>query len=187
MIGRRRIFSGTAATIAAAYPMPLMGAPRTDLSKIWPNGFPSRRWVNVVFEPTGERFKDVYVEDNIYSRPQVEKFSHICRDVRANEWKLMDPRLLDLLYVLHWYYAKDEIRVVSGYRSPDNHDVTERPVLNKQHNAARALDLRVPGIWGPFIGLSMKTVQRILRHIQYNLRELEIFIDCPFWLTVRFR
>ena len=58
-------------------------------------GFPSRRWVNIVFVHTNERFNDRYFDDGKYSMRAVTQFSKTCRDYRANDWKVLDPRLME--------------------------------------------------------------------------------------------
>jgi uncharacterized protein YcbK (DUF882 family) len=152
MLNRRTTLLGLAASAVTLADTPAWSGDNPP-GCVWPppgwqqNGFPSRRWVNVVFVPTNETFKDIYVEDGKYSRIQVEKFSHVCRDYQANEWKFMDPRLLDLLFILHWKYCIDgEIQILSGYRSRSYQPHLERPVLDEQHVQARALDIRLPGV-----------------------------------------
>jgi uncharacterized protein YcbK (DUF882 family) len=119
---------------------------------VWPppnwqkGGFPSRRWVKIISVSTGERFSDLYADKGQYSIEALKRFSWTCRDHQANESKLMDPRLMDLLFVLHWKYCKDEIQIVSGYRSGTTTPQIERPILDEQHRQARALDIRLPGL-----------------------------------------
>jgi len=130
----------------------------------WTKGFPSRRWVNVVFAPTGERFKDFYVDDGVYSTDAITRFSWTCRDFRANEWKLFDPRLLDLLFVLHWKYCKDEINILSGYRTPQTNRLAENPQqfegeqANSLHAEAKALDIHLPNVDKDAVALDLRNV-----------------------------
>jgi uncharacterized protein YcbK (DUF882 family) len=119
---------------------------------VWPppnwekGGFPSRRWVKIISVSTGEHFNDLYVHDGVYSIDAIKRFSWTVRDFSANESKLLDPRLMDLLFILHWKYCKDEIQVISGYRSGKTSLHSERPILDEQHRNARALDIRLPGM-----------------------------------------
>ena len=116
------------------------------------SGFPSHRWVKILFVPTGERFNKLYFSDGAYILPAVEQFSWTCRDYRANEWKRFHPWLLDLIFVLHWKYNKDEIRILSGYRTPETNTLPvnpqqfERGEPNLQHERAMALDIQVPDV-----------------------------------------
>jgi hypothetical protein len=146
MIDRRKLLLAWAATAAGAFFAPRARAVTGSPSCPWPtpawtaNGFPSHRWVNILFVHTGEHFKDRYFWDGAYSMDAVQRFSWTCRDFRANEAKLIDPRLMDLLFVLHWRYCKDEIKILSGYRSPQTNAQLEGAALNSQHIQARALD-----------------------------------------------
>ncbi|HVB16900.1 MAG TPA: DUF882 domain-containing protein, partial [Stellaceae bacterium] len=79
------------------------------------HSFPSRRWVKIVFVHTGERFDNLYMEDGQYIVPAVQQFSHVCRDFRENKWQMLNPYLMDFLFVLHWKYCKDEISILSGF------------------------------------------------------------------------
>jgi uncharacterized protein YcbK (DUF882 family) len=151
MIDRRKLLLGSAAA-AAALVAPQVRADPGSSSCHWPppawaqNGFPSRRWVNIVFVHTGEHFKNIYVEDGTYIMPAVQQFSWTCRDYRANEWKFIDPRLMDLLFVLHWKYCKDEIKILSGYRTLQTNAQLEGAALNSQHLQAKALDIHLPDV-----------------------------------------
>lgn len=114
-------------------------------------GFPSHRWVKILFEPTGERFNQTYFSDGAYLMPALRQFSWTCRDYRVNEWKWIHPWLMDLLFVLHWRYNKDEIRVLSGYRTPQTNTLPDHPQheghdANTQHERAMALDIQIPDI-----------------------------------------
>lgn len=139
MIDRRQLlFSSVAATVG------MTSAP------LWADtGFPQRRAVDVVFVPTGETYKGFYYWDGSYILPAVQQFSWVCRDYRSNQWKWLNPWLMDLLFVLHWKYDRGQIQVISGYRTPETAayaSQSERDILNSQHVRANALDIRVPGI-----------------------------------------
>src|SRR6266481_2544439 len=92
MISRRSLLRAAAFAAGAA-----------RLPPAWADaGFPSRRWVKIVFVHTGERFNNMYFSDGAYLMPAVQQFSWTCRDYRAGEWKWIHPWLLDLVFVLHW-------------------------------------------------------------------------------------
>jgi uncharacterized protein YcbK (DUF882 family) len=57
--------------------------------------FPQRRWINIVFTPTGEHSADRYFWDGAHSMAAVHQFSWTCWDFRANEWKWIHPWLMD--------------------------------------------------------------------------------------------
>src|ERR1700732_726626 len=143
MIHRRTLLFG-AAVAAVSAETPALAAETGAANCVWPppnwqkGGFPSRRWVKILFVHTNERFSNLYMEDGKYIVPAVEQFSRTVRDFRANEWKMLDPRLLDLLFVLHWKYCKDDIRIFSGYRSEATNAHIEGAAKNSQHIPARA-------------------------------------------------
>jgi uncharacterized protein YcbK (DUF882 family) len=162
VIGRRNLLLGAAAGVVAG-PAYAVGGSNTPAC-IWPrpswveHGFPSRRWVNILFVHTNERFKDIYFDDGRYIGPKVKEFSWVCRDFRANEMKLLDPRLMDLLFVLHWKYCKDEIRIFSGYRSAQTNSHIEGAAKNSQHIQARALDIHLPNIDNDAVAVDFRTI-----------------------------
>ena len=120
--------------------------------------FPSERWVNVVFTPTGERFADRYFWDGVYSMAAVRQFSWTCRDFRINEWKWIHRWLMDLIFVLHWKYNKNLISIYSGYRSPQTNAQIEGAALNSQHTRGMALDIHLPDIDNEVVARDLRTV-----------------------------
>jgi uncharacterized protein YcbK (DUF882 family) len=163
MIDRRSLLVGAAAAAGALFSPPAQ-ADTGSPSCPWPppawraNGFPSHRWVNILFVHTGEHFKDRYFWDGVYSMDAVERFSWTCRDFRANESKLIDPRLMDLLFVLHWRYCRDEIKIFSGYRTPQTNAQLEGAALNSQHIQAKALDIHLPNVDNDAVAVDFRTI-----------------------------
>jgi uncharacterized protein YcbK (DUF882 family) len=147
MVHRRNLLVGTA--VAALSPLSPLAWAET--------GFPSRRWVKIVFVNTGERFNDLYFSDGAYIFPAVKQFSWTCRDHRANEWKWIHPWLMDLLFVLHWKYNKDEIKILSGYRTAETNAQLEGAALNSQHLRAMALDIHIPEVDNDAVAGDVKT------------------------------
>src|ERR1700719_3712635 len=156
MIDRRTLLFGAAATAVSA-------AETAAANCVWPppnwqkGGFPSRRWVKILFVHTNERFADLYVDNGVYSMDAVKRFSWAVRDFRANESKLLDPRLMDLLFVLHWKYCKDEIRIFSGYRSEATNAHIEGAAKNSQHIQARALDIHLPNMDNDAVAMDFRS------------------------------
>ncbi len=70
MVHRRKLFVGAAAAVLA----PLAPPAWAD------TGFPSRRWVKIVFINTGERFNNLYFSDGAYIVPAVKE----CRPRRQD-------------------------------------------------------------------------------------------------------
>jgi uncharacterized protein YcbK (DUF882 family) len=147
MIDRRTLLGGAAMIAEAARPTPGWASP----------GFPPRRWVKIVFVHTGERFNALYFSDDAYIMPAVQQFSWTCRDHLAGEWKWIHPWLMDLVFVLHWRYNKDEIKVLSGYRTPQTNAQIEGAALNSQHMRAMALDIHIPDVDNEAVARDFKT------------------------------
>jgi uncharacterized protein YcbK (DUF882 family) len=147
-IARRGLLTGFSAAAVAAVAPP-----------VWAQtGFPAKRWVNIVFTPTGERFADRYFWDGVYSVAAVRQFSWTCRDFRANEWKWIHPWLMDLVFVLHWKYDKNLIGIFSGYRSPQTNVQIEGAALDSQHTRAMALDIHIPDVDNGAVARDLKTI-----------------------------
>ena len=164
MLDRRGLLLGSAAIAAGAVLPVAAAADELQQEKcVWPPpswknaGFPSRRWVNIQFSNTGERFKNIYCENGNYILPSIQQFSWVCRDWRQNQWKLLDPRLMDLLFVLHWKYCRDEIRIFSGYRTPETNGQLEGAAKNSQHLQGRALDIHLPDIDNEAVAIDFRT------------------------------
>jgi hypothetical protein len=90
--------------------------------------------------------------------PAVQQFSWTCRDYRAGEWKWIHPWLMDLVFVLHWKYNKDEIKILSGYRTPQTNAQLEGAALNSQHVRAMALDIHIPDVDNEAVARDFKTL-----------------------------
>jgi uncharacterized protein YcbK (DUF882 family) len=121
-------------------------------------GFPTRRWVTMVFVHTGEHFHTIYCEDGSYIYPSVKEFSWVCRDYRLNQWKWLHPMLLDLLFVLHWKYNRNEIQIYSGYRTPETNAHIEGAALHSQHILGMALDVHLTDVDNTAIAKDFKTI-----------------------------
>ena len=147
MMDRRRLLFGTVAVAGALVVPPALAD----------TGFPSRRWVKIVFVHTGERFNNLYFSEGSYILPAVQQFSWTCRDFRAGEWKWIHPWLMDLVFVLHWRYNKDEIKILSGYRTPQTNALLEGAALNSQHMRAMALDIHIPDVDNEAVARDFKT------------------------------
>jgi uncharacterized protein YcbK (DUF882 family) len=147
MLDRRQLLLGPTAAAVALSPPPVWAE----------SGFPQRRAVEIVFSNTGEKFKGFYYWDGAYILPAVQQFSWTCRDFRANQWKWLNPWLMDLLFVLHWKYHKEEISIFSGYRTPETNMQLEGAALNSQHIRANALDIHIPDVDADAVAQDFKT------------------------------
>jgi uncharacterized protein YcbK (DUF882 family) len=161
-IDRRRLLLAAIAAPGLASPPAWAGS--DPHACVWPppewlthHSFPSRRWVKIVFAHTGERFNQLYMEDGKYIVPAVKQFSWTCRDFRQNKWQWLNPFLMDFLFVLHWKYCKDEIGILSGFRTPETNSTLEGAALNSQHLRANALDIFLPNVDNEAVAKDFKT------------------------------
>lgn len=112
---------------------------------------------------TGESLKTVYWADGRYLEQGLCEITHLMRDFRANLARAIEPRLLDLLYVLHQQLDTNApFDLISGYRSPITntllHAHSEGVAMHSLHMYGMAADIRVPGrrlgaVRGAAIGL----------------------------------
>jgi uncharacterized protein YcbK (DUF882 family) len=103
---------------------------------------------------TGETLKTVYCCGSTYEPQALAEINHILRDVRVNEVKAIDVRLLDLLHDLAGTLETAQpFNIISGYRSPATNAMlrarggtTSGVASHSLHMDGKAIDIRVPGI-----------------------------------------
>lgn len=95
--------------------------------------------------------------DFCYWRPQsgwdnrgYQQACHLLRDVEYGQRIDIDPHLLDVLFIMQtWlaYYGKPhDIRILSGYRTPEHNGSLEGAAKNSLHMQGRAADIHIPGM-----------------------------------------
>lgn len=72
-----------------------------------------------------------------FSAEDLDRAAHVLRDHSGNEHPV-DPKVLDLVYRVAVHFSAQEIRIISGYRTPRNGS-------HSNHGKGRAIDLVVPG------------------------------------------
>ncbi|HHJ17900.1 MAG TPA: DUF882 domain-containing protein [Gammaproteobacteria bacterium] len=99
---------------------------------------------------TGESLRSTFWVEGQYLDAELSAVNRILRDHRSGEVHRMDPKLLDLLYVLQQSVGVGgAYHVISGYRSP----ATNRKLQSRSsgvakrslHMQGRAIDIRLPG------------------------------------------
>ncbi|MCL2723414.1 MAG: DUF882 domain-containing protein [Polyangiaceae bacterium] len=73
-----------------------------------------------------------------FSAEDLDRAAHILRDPHSGNEHPIDPRLLDLVYRVAVHFHAQEIRIISGYRTPHGGKVSN-------HGKGRAMDFVVPG------------------------------------------
>lgn len=106
---------------------------------------------------TMESFSGVYRVGDRYLPEAFESINSILRDYRCGSMHPMDPRLMDLVYWLH--YQTGQVRpfdVISGYRSPETNALLRRTsdgvARHSLHMEGKAVDIRLPGFSTPDLG-----------------------------------
>ncbi|MBF6568925.1 MAG: YcbK family protein [Candidatus Binataceae bacterium] len=99
---------------------------------------------------TGESVRATYWSDDQYVPEGVQAINYVMRDFHLNLEVQTDPRLLDLLYALHYQLdTTAPFDLISGYRSPATNAAlrlhSEAVAVNSLHMYGMAADIRVPG------------------------------------------
>lgn len=99
---------------------------------------------------TGESFSGVYRVGDKYLPEAFHRINYVLRDFRTNEVFPMDPRILDIVKVLHDKTGSDNpVEVLSGYRSPKTNNMlrgaSSGVAKNSFHMYGQAMDIRLPG------------------------------------------
>ncbi|MDY0009817.1 MAG: DUF882 domain-containing protein [Bdellovibrionales bacterium] len=99
---------------------------------------------------TGEKFTGEYWYNGKYIPAAFAEIKKLMRDHRANEQFPIDPRLMDILFVMHVRIKNAApFDVLSGYRSPATNARLRRRsegvARNSLHMTGQAIDLRLQG------------------------------------------
>jgi uncharacterized protein YcbK (DUF882 family) len=97
---------------------------------------------------TGERMAIAYWENGAYVADALTAINHLLRDYRNNEIHVIEPRLLDLLTLLHARLESGApFEVISGYRSPATnamlHAESHGVAAKSLHMQGMAIDIRL--------------------------------------------
>jgi uncharacterized protein YcbK (DUF882 family) len=116
----------------------------------WASRRASRRTLTFTNLHTGEDLRATFWASGQYRPDELKAIDHLLRDHRSGEVHPMDPKLLDLLYLLQQSVGvSGAFHVISGYRSPaTNRKLRARStgVAKKSlHMQGKAIDLRLPG------------------------------------------
>lgn len=100
---------------------------------------------------TGEKEDVTYWSDGHYIQSGLNQINWMLRDFRTGDIKAIDPRLLNILYLLNRNVNRDgTMLVLSGFRSKKTNDMlrktTEGVARRSFHMAGRAVDIRMQGI-----------------------------------------
>ncbi len=99
---------------------------------------------------TGERFNDTYWEDGKYLPDAFGDLKRVMRDFRTGDQYPIDPRLIDVLFVLKEKVGnRNPYSLFSAYRSPKTNERLRRRsegvARNSLHMQGQAADINLPG------------------------------------------
>lgn len=111
---------------------------------------PSDGMYNIAFsnQRSGETFSGVYRVGNKYLPDAFERINYVMRDVRADEVFPMDPRVIDIIALVHKHLnANEPYTILSGYRSPHTNAAlrsnSEGVAKRSLHMSGQAIDVRL--------------------------------------------
>ncbi len=105
---------------------------------------------------TGEKFSGEYWHQGKYLPDAFGQIKKVLRDFRTNEKFPIDPRLMDVLFVLQNRLGNfNSFEVFSGYRSPKTNNMLrnagEGVARRSLHMQGQAVDVRLPGTRLPYL------------------------------------
>lgn len=100
---------------------------------------------------TGDEFRGEYYYNGRYLPDAFREIKSVMRDHRTNDIFPIDPRLLDIMFVLQQRLKKGQpFEVYSGYRSPKTNAMLRRLSFgvaeHSLHMNGQAVDLSLPGV-----------------------------------------
>jgi len=112
---------------------------------------------------TGEKLKIEYWADGGYIPDALRSINHILRDYRNGEEHVIEPKLLDLLSVLHGRLeTQSAFEVISGYRSP-----ATNAMLHAESSGVAAKSLHMKGM-----AIDIRLADRSLRDLHQTALDL---------------
>lgn len=103
---------------------------------------------------SGETLQCRYAQGTTLLRTGYLDACRLLRDVRAEAWRPIDPRLLDILSAIQAWVAietrqRRPLTILSGYRSAQTNRRTKGAARNSMHLRGMAADFRIDGIPSP--------------------------------------
>ncbi len=101
---------------------------------------------------TGESFSGAYRMGNRYLPEAFKRINVVLRDFRVNEIYPIDPRVIDILYMIRAKTGQGNrtFEVLSGYRSPRTNAMLRKAsggvARNSLHLTGQAIDFRLEGV-----------------------------------------
>ena len=141
-INRRELLQvGAIAAVSTIFPGPALALANYR--------FPMEKKLSFYNTHTGESLETVYRSGYKYIPENLDAINRIMRDHRTGETKIIDTRLLELLYVLSAKLdSRNPFYIVSAYRSPESNRKlrmqSSRVAKRSMHMYGKAVDIRLP-------------------------------------------
>lgn len=163
MSSKGSLHSGLSRRAALTGAMSLTAAAVLSPYRAWGATPDALRRINIYNPRTDERLDALYYVQGQYVPEVMQSLNRILRDVRSDEARSMDPRLIDTMSAAQRLIGYDRpFSVISGYRSKRTNDMLRKRssgVAKKSyHVKGMAADLRMEGV-------SVELVQRAGKHI----------------------
>lgn len=109
------------------------------------------RYISFYNIHTKEKLDVVYKRNGRYVASAMKKINHIMRDWRLDKSRIMDPKLIDLVWELHTQLGSQKrIHLISGYRSSKTNEKLRRKgggqAKKSRHILGMAADIHFPDI-----------------------------------------
>ena len=114
---------------------------------------------------TGEKFSGVYRVGDKYLPEAFDRINYVMRDFRTGDVFPLDPRVLDLINIVHQETGSEPLEILSGYRSPKTNNMLRGRRQNSGvatkslHMYGQAIDFRLGGV-------KTKEIRDIARSLQ---------------------
>ncbi len=131
---RRGFLAGAGAcALAAAMPRVLRAETATT------------RGITMTHQRNGETFAEIYYDAGEYLSGALERFASFARDIHSGATHEMDPRLLDLIFLIQQELGRDTpVVLTNGFRAPATNRRIAGASANSFHLHGQALDITHP-------------------------------------------
>ncbi|MBV9330407.1 MAG: DUF882 domain-containing protein [Alphaproteobacteria bacterium] len=157
---RRTFMRSGGAVLLGAVASPMIARPASALVAL-----PEVKSLSFDNLHTGEKLKVDYWNHGSYLPDALVEVNHFLRDYRNNEVHAIEPKLLDLLSVLHARLdSKAPFQVISGYRSP-----ATNAMLHAESHGVAAKSLHMQGM-----AIDIRLADRALDVLHTTARDLKL-------------
>lgn len=109
------------------------------------------RWLSLERAATGEKAQFRYYRFGYgFEHEGYNIACHLLRDVESGVTHRMNPKLIDLLFLIQGWLRVNglpyHIVILSGYRTPEHNSRLAKAAKNSEHVKGNAADIRIPGL-----------------------------------------